>query len=331
MSVLNEYVKTRLIKSALIILGVVVIGLLISATQNSTQLETEGATKGYARWSEVIEKRGPASAYKEFVKAYQNTPFGTQHEMAHIFGELLYDFMGVDGITVCDASFAFGCYHGFFTVAIASEGSSAISFFDKACEEADSAPSACRHGIGHGIMEYLGPQKLDQALSLCKETTWSSPIGGCLSGVFMEYNVPLLKDESGEYTVVARPIDSQNPYGPCMSVTEDSKQSCYHELPHWWMVVYDKNYEKIGKLCESVENTTFRSNCFVGVGNIVAPTTDYTVEETVSTCKKMPSQEGSALCRLSAARSFLWNPKGERSAHDVCAGVASINGLVCPN
>ncbi len=232
-----------------------------------------------------IKKLGGEGAYASLKSSAIVNESSVQHTTAHIFGESLYAEKGKNGVSVCDSEFDFGCYHGFFTAAVKKEGLSVVLPLDVVCQTTVE-PSACQHGLGHGILEYMGHKKLDEALLICTRTNQPDPVAGCTSGVFMEYNVPLMKSDFG-YEVVARPL-GKDPFVPCTDVAERFKTSCYHELGQWWYQVYSGQFERMGILCDSVKPEEERRTCFLGIGKTIGPAAGYEREETIEICNKMP-------------------------------------------
>src|SRR3989338_2641211 len=160
---------------------------------SSLRLTTFNSSDIHKAWSARIDSIGTARAYGEFKEAYEAQDSKFQHLAAHVMGSLLYEKEGLAGLGICDATFAFGCYHSFFGSAVSKEGIGAIKDFDRICmEKFGPWGTGCPHGIGHGILEYMGHEKLDEALAACAHTTQKHPLLGCTSGVFMEYNFPVL-------------------------------------------------------------------------------------------------------------------------------------------
>lgn len=274
------------------------------------------------RWTERIQEAGPEIAYREFSEAYADKHFGIQHGAMHIMGELLYETQGIKGLSICDVTFAFGCYHSFFGRAFSEKGLEIIRDLDHACV-AKFGPlgTGCQHGIGHGLMEYFGAAKLTTALEHCKETTQLKELFGCTSGVFMEYNVPIIIDANISYTE-PRKLNSANPNEPCNTiVAEKFRSSCYYEMPQWWDKVYKRNYEKIGMLCNDIENVEHQESCFLGIGNVAAPSSEYDVKETIAKCEKMPDSKSMLICRSGSSWSFFSNPNYRKLAPQICASL----------
>src|SRR5260221_183958 len=190
----------------------------------------------------LMKRSGDNQAYELFKNAYQNDT-GNQHTVSHIFGELLYDRLGISGMKICDSTFAYGCYHGFFRRAVSKEGLSILPKLDLACtQKKQDEIGGCQHGLGHGIVSYLGYSKLLDALSECRHVSFQGPIGGCTSGVFMEYNLHTMDDPSGK---TYRIFKSDRPYEPCDEILPQYAQACYFQLPQWWGKVYARDYKQI--------------------------------------------------------------------------------------
>lgn len=255
------------------------------------------------RWQKEIQKEGAETAYKKFKEEFSSRQYGEQHTVAHIIGELLYEKLGSKGFVVCDESFAYGCYHSFFGKAVATEGNSVLPIFHKGCIEKYSDLSLpCRHGIGHGIMSYVGNEKLLEALDLCFGLS-QEPTGGCTSGVFMEYNFRTMEDPSGE-KILTRKYDG-NPFKPCNTLPDKFQQSCYFEQVQWWETVFSGDYGKIGELCDKLENQLNKQACFHGTGNYAAPFSGHDAGKTSLLCQKMPTPQGQAFCVEGASWIFL--------------------------
>lgn len=263
------------------------------------------------RWGKEIEKAGAKEAYGSFVEEYQDKDFSRQHMGAHILGELLYKKEGLSGISVCDSSFSFGCYHSLFGAAIGEEGLDVVAEIDEACLDAYGPLGlGCQHGIGHGLGEYLGSKKLVDQLQACAKLSWKAPLLGCASGVFMEYNFPTLVGESKASTQV-RSLDQDDPYEPCSSLPKEFRRACYWELASWWEQVFARDYKEIGKLCQNISNVAERQDCFRGLGASIGGTSDFNPSQAKAVCDLMPNQEARVYCRAGASWIF-WAMPGQR-------------------
>ncbi len=275
-----------------------------------------------AEIEQSIASLGPTKAYAAFKTSYQQAKPSVRHTAAHLFGESLYSSQKLEGVRTCDAEMNFGCYHGFFTKAVTNEGLDVISLLDNECG-ATSRASACQHGIGHGILEYIGHTRLTEALAACAHTNQPNPLAGCTSGVFMEYNVPAVTDERGVASVEARPlIDPEDPYAPCFSIDPGVAASCFHELPQWWKQVYHGDFKRMSGFCARIPDLTDREACFSGIGKIVGSSTNYSVEDTKKLCATLGGREEESTCLLEAAGSFVADAGDYSGAALLCASVS---------
>lgn len=277
-------------------------------------------TKQYInRLERLIAERGPQEAYIQFKQVTRTAPLSEQHLAAHFFGDILYAKAGAEAVAVCDSAFQFGCYHGLFTRAIAREGVSSIAKYSEVCAESDNV-SACRHGLGHGILSYAGHGNVEEALSLCQRYTQQQhPLQGCTSGVFMEYHVPIETSEDGDLQFTRREFDQQTPYEPCQQYAPQLQASCFYEKGQWWSTRL--SFRRSGELCAGVSARVYRDTCFLGIGNRL-PSFATTTPAAKRICDDMPTVRGVAVCRASAS----WRLD---STEEMCGELSSDAARVC--
>lgn len=291
-----------------------------ASLDNPQQLQAKSdVSKGALFWEKRIEQIGTERSYQEFKTAYAEETFNIQHPMAHIIGTLLYKKAGIKGFSVCDETYAYGCYHSFFESVFNDFGLDIIRDLDKACiEKYSEGGTGCQHGIGHGILAYLGRDKLIEALNYCRLTTQKNPLHGCTAGVFMENNISTHFAISSEGKVDVRKLNPNNPHEPCNELPlQDLRKSCYFEIPLWWKEVFGTDFQKLGTLCYDIPQKDERGICFQGLGVIIAPSTDYDVAKTIQLCKNMPDSYGEASCRTGAYATFSGNPKEKDKAKNI--------------
>ncbi|MFM2381601.1 MAG: hypothetical protein RLZZ76_368 [Candidatus Parcubacteria bacterium] len=276
-------------------------------------------------WGERIFELGPERAYAEFLNTAPTKDMST-HDQAHAFGEALYEKEGLEGLSFCDSSFEFGCYHSFFGVAVAKEGVGILSEFSGACRARFGDYNLpCEHGIGHGVLVYTD-YVLEEALALC-ETVSVVPTGGCSSGVFMENNFHTMDETVTEHFV--RPL-TDDVYAPCTVLPERFQPSCYLEQVQWWQNIYANDFAHIGTLCANIKGTTEAVDaCFHGVGNYVAAHADLVVDAIVKVCATMPTAEAQALCHEGASWLVRADGSGIENAQKICAALLGEFGTIC--
>jgi hypothetical protein len=245
---------------------------------------------------QIIEK-GADQAYASFLQSVPSNSIDP-HSQVHAFGEALYEVKGLDGLSACDSSFEFGCYHSFFGVAVYAEGIEVLPQFDEACRKKYGSQNLpCEHGIGHGVLVYTDYENIVDALELC-ETVSVRPTGGCTSGVFMEYNFHTMDDvQAGEYI---RDV-GENLYEPCDQLPERFRASCYFEQVQWWQNIFANDFKHIGELCSKLdEDSAEYVACYNGIGNYVSAFAEFEYNKIVETCSGMPTQRARGLCHEGA-------------------------------
>lgn len=236
------------------------------------RLGTDAITVQQAYWEGQIKRLGGNAAYQEFARSVATSTPQSQHAQAHIFGGALYQVEGLSGLATCDSQFSFGCFHESLGRAISSLGLSVVTQLNEECfKGAGNAPLACQHGIGHGIVAYIGYDlsSLKKSLAICKTLPGIHPVGGCYGGAYMEFNMRTMLGSEGSPRE-----DNSDLLSPCDRLDASDQPACYFWQPLWWHIVFDrqgihdqlKNYTKIGALCADVPVDS-RSRCFEGIGN----------------------------------------------------------------
>jgi hypothetical protein len=256
-------------------------------------------------WKVVIERDGGDVAYAAFL---EGAPLSSvePHEQAHAFGEALYEVEGLTGLSSCDSSFEFGCYHSFFGIAVQEEGIEVLPQFDEACKKKYGDYNLpCQHGIGHGVLVYTDYEKLEEALELC-ETISTLSTGGCSSGVFMEYNFHTMDESTDGYVRVL----SENIYEPCDTLPDRFQASCYNEQIQWWQSIFNNDFKKIAQLCESLPKYSVAiESCFHGLGTYIAAFVELSIDGVKEQCSFVEDIQANAWCHEGAS----WLVRGDDS------------------
>lgn len=280
-------------------------------------------------WRERINSLGADAAYEAFKADNESTPYGMQHAKAHLFGDVLYQVEGVAGVSTCDTAFAFGCYHSFFGRAIATEGLGVIHELDRACIDAYGLKGlGCQHGLGHGVLSYVGEENLDAALDECDTLTWDGPIGGCTSGVFMEYNFRTMEDPSG---VSVREPEDGALHAPCRSIDEAFRLACYFEQPQWWQALFrdGEGFVRVGELCGEVVDAAERRVCYMGTGNAISSVSNASIDRVIEECTHMPSSEGRTQCLTGGAWIISADPDRTEPWERICEDLTGSARETC--
>lgn len=308
---------------------VILLGLAAARYFSAPRFSADDPAYNKAFWAYEIRAEGPERAYETFKSLVAGIPEDARHLSAHAFGSSLFQTRGDAGLSSCDSSFGYGCYHGFFLTALESEGESKLAALDDVCLKAGGAGTlACQHGIGHGILAFLGRDKLVDALEACARLPRPDPVGGCTSGVFMEYNLPLQPVSVAQTVMNPRPFNEEESYAPCPSVPEAFRLSCYHELPQWWAQSFGHDFGKVGRLCGGAPEGTEREECFEGAGAVAVAAVGFSPADIASVCDTMPNVRGADFCREGAA--WLVKDESKESAALLCAPLSDDVRVFCP-
>lgn len=311
----------RSVRTVSLFFGVVVtciFALWFTANSSATQKKYVNAyTDDETYWIDRIQKEGGFAGYAEFASSVADLSPKDQHQKVHYFGGALYEAEGISAAGVCDAQFSYGCFHEFLGRAILAEGLSSMQVLDDACFAGGVPHSlSCQHGIGHGVLAYIGYEKkdLDHALDECSRLSHMDSIGGCYGGVFMEFNFrTMLADET------VRVVEHGNLRFPCDDLKSDYLNACAFWQPDWWRFLYqqagdskEKIFSKMGLLCDTLESSA-QPSCYQGIGNITARESNFDARAGAKLCDLTSTQgEYRLLCRSFLADSLNTGGAGKK-------------------
>lgn len=301
--------------------------LFFNAQTNPAQALPKEPKAQDAYWQERIKTVGGPVAYEELAKTIASFTPQQQHKSAHQFGGALYAVLGVNGLSVCDVRFNYACYHEFLGKAIADLGLGSVETLNKKCtEDVKKSPLSCQHGIGHGIVTYLGydDDAFHQALETCSNLPGIDPIGGCYGGVFMEYNLQTMLAEDGR----TRPVMNNDWLAPCTTLAQQYKRACVFNQPQWWHVTFIGKQEKdtesvrIGQLCEQYEDPSLVRTCFEGFGNIKTADVDFDPVKSRTACEEATQNPQYQLfCKAYAANTVRVGGNNPEDSEKLCEGL----------
>jgi len=276
-------------------------------------------------WKLRIEQIGGNAAYKELERSVQRLEESQKHLQAHLFGGAIYAAEGLQGLSTCDTQFSYGCFHEFLGRAISDLGIEAVKDLNQRCfEDLGTAGLACQHGIGHGIQAFYGyeEESLLSALKLCSRIAHIDPIGGCYTGVFMEYNFQTMLGEQG------RVRKSHNVISPCDVVSQAHLEACVFSQPQWWhqsklaVMSGTELFEQLGHYCDLVAPEDAISKiCYSGIGNIAPQISTYKPDATRSACLATSEDSSAQLACLSTAANVIGVTTNIFEAKKVCRGL----------
>lgn len=301
MRIMRRFLPILLGIAAILIAGYAMYSFF-GETQNSATTEyASHDSPQEARWREEIRTRGAAAAYAEFVRVNQEKNIQEQHNNAHIFGSILYEEAGIEGLTVCDDSFSSGCYHEMFRHALAKEGPGAQETVVEMClGKNDSSDEArnCYHAVGHGAAYYHGVRGLEDALAHCSEFeqlyAWA-----CADGVFMEHISPGFMGDASR----ASDTPPEDVRAICERSDATFQRMCYTRFVQWWAshlrvgAAPETYIPEISSFCSTLPRPELEAGCAEAIGLFVITTwVDFEVETSHKLCSLLDNEGQRASC-----------------------------------
>lgn len=314
------------------ILGTLLVFLYREKAKPTETLNNQNVSVLVEKWGREIDEKGPEAAYLDLKYSFEKNGLTRDsflpHISAHVFGRLLYEKWGLTALKYCDQAFSFGCYHGVFDSFISEKGMASIPTLFEKCEDLfrENNSWGCKHGIGHGIAEINGPEKLLASLDACREDNPKITPFGCIGGVLMEYNFPAFSKETIS-SVPIRDFEAERPYFPCENLPEIYKEACYVRLTEWWEVSFSKDYKAMGKLCEGVGDAKIRLKCFMGIGATASVSHDFIIRETLASCDLVSTKTYLPYCRAGAR--WMFESVGNFESINICANLGVKEKNIC--
>ncbi len=307
---------------------------LHSPEQKRVRLNNPSNQLIYDKWHLQIKGLGGQKAYTLFKTETEKKTIKTRHTDAHLFGEALYQIEGANGVSICDTSFGYGCYHSFLAAAIYSEGLEVIPTLSEKCFiSSDMAGLACQHGIGHGILSSAGYDldSLAKSINVCDKLKSKGPVDGCVAGIFMEYNFQTMLVDDGKI----RSIDENDPYFPCFNIGKAYTGACIYQQAQWWLSSLkfpsEARIKQIDFLCDRLTDNDLKTQCYKGFGINLLAYVDYDLDAVREICQSLSSSAAEAICRSGVAILLSRIPDLKKESLKLCTDPAlnSENQQLC--
>lgn len=296
-----------------ILLATIVYSNFVPKKTTETSLEKE------------IKELGGKKAYISLKERSKKATYGNQHTLAHDFGTALYKIEGLKGVNVCDRELGYGCFHSFFERAIADKGISIISELDRICKKVYDQQGSCQHGIGHGLLAYLGDEKLTEALDYCTKLA-SGQSASCIHGVIMEYNNKTMVSDSA---IVQRKLSLNMPEEPCNTLAFKFQGACYFSQASLWIHQFNVPIVTIGNFCLEVDNEASKEACYQGLGHEFAAQAKFKANETIESCKKIDGSLGKLHCLIGASMVLSSVKQYTNNGTYLCNAIPHLDSQTC--
>ncbi len=286
-----------------------------------------------AYWKSRIGAVGSTRAYQEFGESAATQQPAHVHTAAHYFGAALYSLEGPTSVVVCGDKFLWGCFHEVVGETLAEHGLPIIGKLKEQCQMLATPfeTDGCRHSLGHGLLAHLGynEEALAEALEACKTYVPNpspNPLGGCYSGVFMEFNLRTMADADS-----LKPFPLDYYHGLCKRLDEAFRPTCAAQAIQSWIVAEPSftktSFAAFGELCRGFA-VGLVDYCFWGLGNHLPASKDMSTTEVIAYCKTTATTaREELLCRGSATT--ITRTLGGGEEEGICTGLSGAAYNYC--
>ncbi|MBI4021990.1 MAG: hypothetical protein HY372_01400 [Candidatus Andersenbacteria bacterium] len=283
----------------------------------------EQAQYRYVR--QISQSAGPAAAWAYIKTTYTNNAGaslgGRAHDLAHFTGQLVFRQLGLTGLSTCDATFAFGCYHGFTEAAFATS-LTPLPDVAQACTTigpVNSGPwASCIHGIGHGIATYFDSANLEAALNTCDKL----PDGAtyCHDGVLMEFS----------FSAAPSFYRRTDPLYPCSQLPAPYLNACGRNQPHVMQRHLQMDRPAIARACLAGPPPIAEA-CIDALGFAFANESQGNPDVIVSQCRQLPTPDSQARCVAAGAGELIFQnyPNWQTAAPAACYSLPAAYQAAC--
>ncbi len=329
----------------------------------------EGFEREYARYPEIAEIRlgnlRTYDDYKEYfvslakrktavyafeVLKYADIPSNVDtHRIGHNIGYVQYEQKGLKGIYDCTTDFRNACEHAIVVQALILSGPQALIDVAKVCSEGPGGITAyvhCFHGVGHGLMAYLG-YDFKEAVSTCRQVydfaveynpnvTTKAMWYECVGGSMMELTQGE-HDQNAWERAKKIYMPESDILMPCDAdfVPREAKPMCYSYLKPRFLEAAGAvrgspspdTYPKALSYCEKIpeDDPDSRDGCYAGFGAAFAyfasgdaRALEHMSDEELSNvhewCGFISDERERIVCALSALDVIFWGGQNESPA-----------------
>lgn len=280
-------------------------------------------------YENLIEIAGVVEAQELLYRS--GIPFdGASHLLNHTAGVSAYRTHGTSGIIFCKDYFLQSCYHGFLIEFIAEHGIEKIGDVITECASAGHhVVSQCSHGIGHGLLAWIGYKELPQAFGWCDSIALRHPdlvVEQCYNGVAMENHWAV--HEGGDPSP-DRWINDNDIFFPCTDprIARDWRLACWQNQASVFFEHFKGDYKKTYNACKSVAEAPYRDACLNNLARQMHPGAEGSSAKARMLCNMM-SEEDRGLCVARIATSE-YSVGGRKMPFELCAEETGSSQNLC--
>jgi len=283
------------------------------------------------RYQDLVYNSGVEAAFADLKDEGAKEPFVkfNCHQLTHVIGRAAANLYGDDVASTYSRGDDFcgsGYYHGAMETIVANVGADNIlDAADGICADLREQQNRslnhrnCAHGVGHGFMG-LYQNELFESLEACDPLSEKWEREHCSGGVFMQN---IMDDDNPSNP--SKYLKADRPFYPCAEVKTEYKPQCYTRHAGYALKVQGNDYAEAFDLCGKVEDS-FRSRCYVGLGNKAADqsstsndTTDGAQAEYIrERCMQGQDTEALFMCFGGAVRNLIFLYDSDVQAKALC-------------
>ncbi|MEJ0021799.1 MAG: hypothetical protein WDN47_04470 [Candidatus Doudnabacteria bacterium] len=246
------------------------------------------------------------------------------HEFAHLVGNGMYSKYGLDGITNCDETFGFGCFHGVSQELLEQKGVSVVKEIQSRCiqifpPDKTQNYNGCIHGMGHGLLTWEHFQ-VGKALLDCDNLDQLYQ-NYCYDGVFMEHASDLAQNE----------FDPAHSWQFCSALADKYHYNCARYQSQVFLTRFGIDIPKIGAYCAQAPDEISSSTCSESLGYYITDMNLGKLPQILRSCSQIKG-DGSYHCIIGASRevAFQTYVGWQETAEALCESLPANWKNQCP-
>jgi hypothetical protein len=284
------------------------------------------------------------------------------HRVAHEIGYVHFEQKGLAGIYSCTTDFRYACEHAVVVQALITLGAEALQDVARVCSEGPGGVDAyvhCFHGVGHGLMAYLG-YDYEEAVGTCKQVydiavTLRPDVTGkrlwheCIGGATMEL-MDGEHDKDAQAKAKLTYMPASDILMPCDAdfISNEVRPICYSYLkPRFFEaagvtggVPSPEAYPKALSYCKKIPDDEFgsRDGCYAGFGagfaylitgdeSTFQNASDSAIVHVHELCSLADDSNGRVACDLAALDIIFWSGQSGVSAATSYCSLAPDAGV----
>jgi len=312
-----------------------VVGVDDPPSRGATNCSTSDAECIARRYARLVERFGPARAFKAFRSDYGSNAMvrASCHRFTHVIGRAaaLRDGDVEKAYRAGDRFCGSGYYHGVVEKLVEGPArATALDRPDEVCAGLRRRAKRsvdhfnCAHGLGHGFMA-VRANDVPRSLKLCDRLRSGYERDNCYAGVFMQ-NVMAENDTRHP----SRYLDAERPLKLCEDLATRYRRACLERQILYALERYRGDFRSVFGLCAGL-GARYRAECDRRVGGAAAelnvssqPDLVSQSQATAGLCRLAPDAGARKRCAEGAVGHFVYYYDGTDEAAELCRALGPL-------